>query len=109
MFPATINVTPKSPSDLANASAVAASIDRRASGKVTRQNNFHSDAPRFLAARSYLRSTLSKAALADFTNKGKEWISAATTAAFQVNTSGDPKIPSQAFPKGLDRPSNTSR
>ena len=52
MLPATIMVAPKSPRERANASTVAASTERRASGRLTRQNTRHSDAPRLRAALS---------------------------------------------------------
>src|ERR1700683_4290333 len=90
IFPAIIRVAPNSPKDRANASAVAARIDRCANGSVTRQKSFHSLAPKVRAARSQLRSTLSSAAREDFTNRGSEYRIAATTAAFHVKTSGPP-------------------
>src|SRR3981081_647263 len=90
ILPAIMMVIPKSPSERANANAAAAKIDRRARGTVTRQNTFHSEAPRLRAARAKLGSRVSNDARVNLISSGGEGKSAASVAACQVKTSGEP-------------------
>ena len=71
MLPATIKVTPKSPSERAKPSVSPAKIPREASGKSTRQNTRKGGAPNVAAASAKRGSSESSAARAERATNGK--------------------------------------
>ena len=104
MSPATISVTPKSPTARAKASMSAAAMPRVASGSCTVKNARSCVAPSVRAARISVGSVCSSAARTLFTTSGSAPMVAATTAPVSVKTIELPVSASKAWPSDAAPP-----